>query len=120
MVRLPGTWNTVGQTGAAGPQGATGPSGGPVGATGAIGITGPAGATGVAGPQGVHGNTGTTGLTGVQGATGTGLQGVAMNVAGVMLLRFIGSLEHSAQAQATYAVCYTELFSFITWGCPSG
>lgn len=45
----------------------------------------------------------------------TGLQGVAMNVAGVMLLRFIGSLEHSAQAQAAYAVCYTELFSFITW-----
>ena len=38
-----------------------------------------------------------------------------MNVAGVMLLRFIGSLEHSAAAQAAYAVGYTELFSFITW-----
>jgi putative MATE family efflux protein len=45
----------------------------------------------------------------------TGLQGIAMNVAGVLLLRFIGSLEHSAEAQAAYAVGYTELFSMITW-----
>jgi putative MATE family efflux protein len=45
----------------------------------------------------------------------TGVQGIAMNVAGVMLLRFIGSLEHSAAAQAAYAVGYTELFSLITW-----
>lgn len=44
-----------------------------------------------------------------------GLQGIAMNVAGVMLLRFIGSLEQSAAAQAAYAIGYTELFSFITW-----
>lgn len=45
----------------------------------------------------------------------TGVQGIAMNIAGVLLLRFIGSLEHSAAAQAAYAVCYTELFSLITW-----
>ena len=45
----------------------------------------------------------------------TGVQGIAMNVAGVLLLRFIGGLELSAEAQATYAVSYTELFSFITW-----
>jgi putative MATE family efflux protein len=45
----------------------------------------------------------------------TGVQGVAMNIAGVMLLRFIGSLQHSAAAQAAYAVGYTELFSLITW-----
>ena len=45
----------------------------------------------------------------------TGLQGVAMNIAGVLLLRFIGSLEHSAEAQAAYAVGYAELFSLITW-----
>jgi putative MATE family efflux protein len=45
----------------------------------------------------------------------TGVQGIAMNVAGVMLLRFIGSLEHSAPAQAAYAIGYTELFSMITW-----
>lgn len=45
----------------------------------------------------------------------TGLQGIAMNVAGVMLLRFIGSLPDSAEAQAAFAIGYTELFSFITW-----
>ncbi len=45
----------------------------------------------------------------------TGVQGIAMNVAGVLLLRFIGSLGQSAEAQAAYAVGYTELFSFITW-----
>lgn len=44
-----------------------------------------------------------------------GVQGVAMNVAGVLLLRFMGSLPYSAEAQAAYAVCYTELFAFITW-----
>ena len=45
----------------------------------------------------------------------TGVQGIAMNIAGVLLIRFIGSLEHSAAAQAAYAVGYTELFSLITW-----
>jgi len=45
----------------------------------------------------------------------TGVQGIAMNIAGVLLLRFIGSLAQSAEAQAAYAVAYTELFSFITW-----
>lgn len=45
----------------------------------------------------------------------TGVQGVAMNVAGVLMVRFIGSLPESAEAQAAYAVGYTELFSLITW-----
>jgi putative MATE family efflux protein len=45
----------------------------------------------------------------------TGVQGIAMNIAGVMLLRFIGSLQQSAPAQAAYAIGYTELFSLITW-----
>jgi putative MATE family efflux protein len=45
----------------------------------------------------------------------TGVQGIAMNIAGVTLLRFIGSLEQSAAAQAAYAIGYTELFSMITW-----
>ena len=45
----------------------------------------------------------------------TGFQGIAMNVAGVLLLRFIGSLQESAATQAAYAVGYTELFSLITW-----
>ncbi|MEX2182531.1 MAG: MATE family efflux transporter [Gemmatimonadaceae bacterium] len=44
-----------------------------------------------------------------------GLQGIAMNIAGVFLLRFIGSLADSAAAQAAFAIGYTELFSFITW-----
>jgi putative MATE family efflux protein len=44
-----------------------------------------------------------------------GFQGIAMNVAGVLLVRFIGSLPQSAAAQAAYAVGYTELFSLITW-----
>ena len=33
----------------------------------------------------------------------TGVQGIAMNIAGVMLLRFIGSLQQSAAAQAAFA-----------------
>lgn len=44
-----------------------------------------------------------------------GLQGIAMNIAGVMLLRYIGSLVQSAEAQAAYAIGYTELFSLVTW-----
>jgi putative MATE family efflux protein len=45
----------------------------------------------------------------------TGIQGIAMNIGGVMLLSFIGSLAESAAAQGAYAVSYTELFSLITW-----
>jgi putative MATE family efflux protein len=45
----------------------------------------------------------------------TGIQGIAMNVGGVLLLAFIGSLAESAAAQAAYAVSYTQLFSLITW-----
>src|SRR5206468_10970773 len=44
-----------------------------------------------------------------------GVQGIAMNVAGVLMVRFIGSLPESGEAQAAYAVGYTELFSMITW-----
>lgn len=45
----------------------------------------------------------------------TGLQGVAVNAAGMIMLRFIGALPQSAEAQAAYTVGYTELFSLITW-----
>ncbi len=44
-----------------------------------------------------------------------GFQGIAMNIGGVLMLGFIGSLAASAAAQAAYAVSYTQLFSFITW-----
>ena len=45
----------------------------------------------------------------------SGVQGIAMNVAGVTMLRFIGGLNQSAAAQAAYTIAYTELFSLITW-----
>jgi putative MATE family efflux protein len=45
----------------------------------------------------------------------TGIQGIAMNVGGVFMLAFIGSLAQSAAAQAAFAVAYTELFSLVTW-----
>ncbi len=45
----------------------------------------------------------------------TGFQGIAMNVGGVLLLAFVGSLRQSAAAQAAYAVAYTQLFSLVTW-----
>jgi putative MATE family efflux protein len=44
-----------------------------------------------------------------------GFQGIAMNIGGVLLLAFIGSLAASGPAQAAYAVSYTQLFAFITW-----
>ena len=45
----------------------------------------------------------------------TGIQGIAMNIGGVLMLSFIGSLAHSAAAQAAFAVSYTQLFSLVTW-----
>ena len=45
----------------------------------------------------------------------TGVQGIAMNIGGVFMLRFIGALQNSAAAQAAFAIGYTELFSLITW-----
>ena len=44
-----------------------------------------------------------------------GFQGIAMNLGGVLMYRFIGSLRYSAEAQAAYAVVYAQLFSLITW-----
>jgi putative MATE family efflux protein len=45
----------------------------------------------------------------------TGIQGIAMNIGGLLLLSFIGSLAQSAPAQAAFAVSYSQLFSLITW-----
>lgn len=45
----------------------------------------------------------------------TGIQAVAMNLGGVLLIRYVGQLEHSAAAQAVYAVGYTQLFSLVSW-----
>jgi putative MATE family efflux protein len=45
----------------------------------------------------------------------TGIQGIAMNIGGVFMLGFIGSLAQSAAAQAAFAVSYGELFALVTW-----
>ena len=45
----------------------------------------------------------------------TGIQGVAMNIGGVCMFAFIGSLAQGAAAQASYSVSYMQLFSLITW-----
>ena len=44
-----------------------------------------------------------------------GIQGIAMNIGGVFMLAFIGSLAQSAAAQAAFAISYSQLFSLITW-----
>jgi Na+-driven multidrug efflux pump len=38
-----------------------------------------------------------------------------MNVGGVLMLAFIGSLAQSAAAQAAFAISYGQLFSLVTW-----
>jgi Na+-driven multidrug efflux pump len=38
-----------------------------------------------------------------------------MNVGGVFMLAFIGSVAQSAAAQAAFAISYTQLFSLVTW-----
>ena len=45
----------------------------------------------------------------------TGIQGIAMNIGGVFMLSFIGSLPQSAAAQGAFTVSYAELFSLVTW-----
>jgi putative MATE family efflux protein len=45
----------------------------------------------------------------------TGFQGIAMNIGGVLMLSFIGSVAAGAAAQAAFAISYSQLFSFITW-----
>lgn len=45
----------------------------------------------------------------------TGIQGIAMNVGGVIILGIIGSLAMSAEAQAAFSIGYTQLFSLVTW-----
>ena len=38
-----------------------------------------------------------------------------MNIGGLFMLAFIGSLAQGAAAQAAFAVSYSQLFSLITW-----
>lgn len=45
----------------------------------------------------------------------TGFQGIVMNIGAVFLIRYVGALEASAEAQAAYTVAYGQLFSLINW-----
>ncbi|MCC6699684.1 MAG: MATE family efflux transporter [Candidatus Hydrogenedentes bacterium] len=45
----------------------------------------------------------------------TGINGVVLNIGGIWLYRFIGTLESGSAAMAAYTVCYAQLFSFVTW-----
>jgi putative MATE family efflux protein len=45
----------------------------------------------------------------------TGFQGIAMNIGGVFMMSFIGSVPHGDAAQAAFSVCYSQLFSLVTW-----
>ncbi len=46
----------------------------------------------------------------------SGIQGIAGNVGGFVMYGFIGSVTNGAAAQAAFAICYSQLFSLITWG----
>jgi len=45
----------------------------------------------------------------------SGIQGIAMNLGGLFMLAFIGSVTHGDAAQAAYAVGYGQLFLLVTW-----
>lgn len=45
----------------------------------------------------------------------TGLQALLLNLGGAVLIRYIGSLENSAAAQAAYTIGYLQLFAVIMW-----
>jgi Na+-driven multidrug efflux pump len=38
-----------------------------------------------------------------------------LNLGAVALYWYLGRLEHSAEAMAAYTICYTQVFSFVTW-----
>ena len=44
-----------------------------------------------------------------------GIQAVLLNIGGVILLYYVGSLQYSAEAQAAYTTCYLQLFTCVTW-----
>jgi len=45
----------------------------------------------------------------------SGIQGIAMNVGGTLMLAFIGAVANGPAAQAAFAIGYSQLFSLITW-----
>jgi len=45
----------------------------------------------------------------------SGIQGVVLNIGGVMLMWFINQLELKTAALAAYTLCYTQIFNLVTW-----
>lgn len=45
----------------------------------------------------------------------TGIQGIAINLGSAVMIRFVGSLPMSAEAQAAYTVAHGQLFSLVNW-----
>ena len=45
----------------------------------------------------------------------SGVHAVVLNIGGIWLYRYVGSLADSSAAQAAYTICYAQLFSFVTW-----
>ena len=40
---------------------------------------------------------------------------VLLNLGGLMLIHFIGRLDHPDDALAAYTICYSQLFAWVTW-----
>jgi putative MATE family efflux protein len=45
----------------------------------------------------------------------TGFQGVAMNIGGVLMLAFMGSVALGGETQGVFSIAYGQLFSLVTW-----
>jgi len=45
----------------------------------------------------------------------TGVQGVLLNIGGVFVMMYISKLEDSTAALAAYTLCYSQLFSLVSW-----
>ncbi|MCX8064648.1 MAG: MATE family efflux transporter [Candidatus Hydrogenedentes bacterium] len=45
----------------------------------------------------------------------TGIQGVVLNLGGVLLIKFLSTLPNSTAVLSAYTICYNQLFSFVTW-----
>ena len=45
----------------------------------------------------------------------SGIHAVVLNIGGIWMLRYVGSLADGSAAQAAYSICYLQLFSFVTW-----
>lgn len=45
----------------------------------------------------------------------TGIQAVLLNLGGMVIMGFVGTLQPSGAAQAAFSICYSQLFSLVTW-----